>query len=60
MHLITIFELARRNERELQSLFHEVAETLSRSAPHSQERRNALASLENISSVMRSRKQFQP
>jgi len=41
-------ELAGRNESELSVLFHIVSRHLALTAPCSPERRNALASLENI------------
>jgi hypothetical protein len=48
MRLITRFELARRSDNELSALFRLVSEGLARTAKGSPERRNALASLENI------------
>jgi len=55
MKLITIFELASRNEAELHSLYRAIFNDLAQSKPDSQERRNALASLENIKREIRSR-----
>jgi hypothetical protein len=46
--LITRSELTGRSESELAALFRQAAEALAISAPHSAERRNALASMENI------------
>ncbi|TVZ39758.1 hypothetical protein P886_4166 [Alteromonadaceae bacterium 2753L.S.0a.02] len=48
MRLITRFELASKSEVELQGLLKEAFNELVRSKPHSPERRNALASIENI------------
>ena len=48
MKLITRFELAALNENELRGLLREAFNALARSEPDSPERRNALASLENI------------
>lgn len=48
MKLITRFELASRSKSELHALFCEVSGALACSAPGSPERRNALATLENI------------
>jgi len=55
MKLITIFELASRNEAELHSLYRAVFNELAKSKPDTPERRNALASLENIRRVINSR-----
>jgi len=60
MQLITIFELATRSESELQVLFRETANELTRTAEGSTERRNALATLENIFIARRLRDQRQP
>lgn len=46
--LITRSELTGRSNNELSALFHRVSLDLARTAPGSPERRNALASLENI------------
>ncbi len=48
MKLITAFELAAKRESELYALLREVFNALSRSETDSHERRNSLASLENI------------
>jgi hypothetical protein len=48
MRLITRLELAERSDSELSHLFWEVSRELARSDIGSAERRNALASLENI------------
>ena len=48
MNLITRFELAALNEDQLRGLLRESFNALARSKPDSPERRNALASLENI------------
>lgn len=55
MKLITRFELATRSKSELHALYREVFGALARSAPGSAERRNALASLENIKAEIRAR-----
>ena len=55
MKLITKFELAAKSESELYALLREVFNELSRSEPDSHERRNALASLENIQKEIGSR-----
>ena len=48
MKLISSHELHRRSESELSALFRTVSEGLARTSRGSPERRNALASLENI------------
>jgi hypothetical protein len=48
MRLISNIELYRLTEKELSSLFHKVSQALVTTKPESAERRNALASLENI------------
>ena len=49
MKLISNFELHNRSEQELSALFCHVSKGLVRTKRHSPERRNALATLENIS-----------
>jgi hypothetical protein len=49
MKLISNHELQQRSESELSILFRKVSEGLARTSRGSPERRNALASLENIS-----------
>lgn len=49
MRLITTLELANRNESELSALFRAVSNQLVMTKRHSPERRNSLATLENIS-----------
>lgn len=49
MKLISNFELQTRNEKELSAMFCNVSKGLSRTKRDTAERRNALASLENIS-----------
>ena len=49
MRLITSFELANRTEIELAVLFGMVTKALTRTDRDTPDRRNALASLENIS-----------
>lgn len=48
MKLITRFELATRTTDELHALIRVLFNELANSAPESAERRNALASLENV------------
>ena len=48
MKLGTRFELASRSTRELHTLIRDLFNELANSAPESAERRNALASLENV------------
>ncbi|HFD32405.1 MAG TPA: hypothetical protein ENJ28_06865 [Gammaproteobacteria bacterium] len=55
MKLVTRFELAAKNENELRGLLRQAFNELAKSAPHSHERRNALASFENIQSELASR-----
>jgi hypothetical protein len=60
MRLITIFELATLKNSELQALFRETAAELTRAPDSSTDRRNALATLENIAAVMRQRAHYRP
>lgn len=55
MELVTRFELATRSTTDLQALYREIFNALVRSAPGSEQRRIALASLENISAELRNR-----
>lgn len=55
MKLITRFELVAKSESELYALLREVFNELAKSEPDSHERRNALASLENIQREIGSR-----
>jgi len=55
MKLITRFELAAKSKPELYALLREVFNELARSELDSHERRNALASLENIQREIGSR-----
>lgn len=48
MKLVTRFELATHSTRELHALIRVLFNELANSAPESAERRNALASLENV------------
>lgn len=48
MKLVTKFELAAKNENELRGLLREAFNELARSKPDTHQRRNALASIENI------------
>lgn len=55
MKLVTKFELAAKSENELRGLLREVFNELVRSEPDSHQRRNALASIENIQGELASR-----
>lgn len=55
MKLITRFELASRPRAELYALRRAVFNVLARSTPGTPERRNALASLENLDAEIRAR-----
>jgi hypothetical protein len=55
MKLLTRFELATRSTTELRTLYRETFNALVRTVPDTPERRIALASLENISTELRSR-----
>lgn len=55
MLLVTRFELAARNENELHALLRYAFNELARSEPESHQRRNALASIENIQNELVSR-----
>ena len=58
--IITQSELQNRNLEELKVAFHKAQQDLAMSAPNSPERRNALASLENIQRAMSSRQTLRP
>lgn len=55
MRLITSFELAAKNTNELYGLHRKVFNELAKSEPHTLERVNALASLENIENELASK-----
>lgn len=55
MKLITRFELATLNETELHGLYRKIFNLLVQSEPHSAQRRNCLASLENIQNELGAR-----
>lgn len=55
MKLVTRFELTARNENELYGLLREAFNELARSEPYTYQRRNALASIENIQNELASR-----
>ncbi len=55
MKLITRFELAAKTETELYALLREVFNELAKSDPDTHQRRNALASIENIQREIGSR-----
>jgi len=48
MKLVTRFEMAAKNKNELRSLLNEAFNSLAKSNPDTHQRRNALASIENI------------
>ena len=55
MKIMTRYDLASKSEDELRGLYHTVFNALVQSAPQSADRRNALASLENISRELNQR-----
>jgi len=55
MRLVTRFELAAKNESELRGLLRNAFNELAKSNPHTHQRRNALASIENIQREITSR-----
>lgn len=55
MKLMTVFELASRSDNELQVIARDAFNELARSEDRSAARRNALATIENVNRVMRSR-----
>lgn len=55
MRLITRFEMAAKNESELYSLLRNAFNELARSEPDTYQRRNALASIENIQTELGAR-----
>jgi hypothetical protein len=60
MKLISNIELDRRSDSELSALFCHFSKGLVRTERHSPERRNALASLENISRTRAQRMAMRP
>ncbi len=52
MRLVTRFELAAKNESELHGYLRNAFNELAMSEPHTHQRRNALASIENIQSEL--------
>src|SRR5262249_4971958 len=60
MRLITTFDRATRADSEREALSRQTADELTRVAEGSADRRNALGTLENITTVMRLRNQLQP
>ena len=54
--VITVFELQRLPQNELAAMQRNMQDALTRSAEGSTERRNALASLENINRVLNARR----
>jgi len=55
MKLITRFELAAKNESELHGFLRNAFNELAKSNPNTHQRRNALASIENIQREITSR-----
>lgn len=55
MKLLTIFELATRSEKELHVIYRNVFNELAKSEEGSADRRNAIASLENVERALISR-----
>ncbi len=55
MILVTRFELAAKNENELHVYLRNAFNELAMSNPHTHQRRNALASIDNIKSELASR-----
>ncbi|MES9971854.1 MAG: hypothetical protein ABW092_17600 [Candidatus Thiodiazotropha sp.] len=55
MKLVTRFELAAKPENELHALLREAFNALPASEPETHQRRNALASIENIQNELASR-----
>ena len=55
MKLVTHFELTTKGESELYALLREAFNNLAKSDPETPDRRNALASLENIQCEIASR-----
>jgi hypothetical protein len=58
--IITPSELGHQSESGLSALFRQVAQELAGTKPGSSERRNALASLENIQRAMNTRRTQRP
>ncbi len=55
MNLITRFDLASRSTSELHAIYRDTFNALVKSEPGSAERRNALASLENLDAEIHAR-----
>lgn len=55
MRLITRFELAAKNKNELHVILRQAFNELAKSTTNTHERRNALASIENIQAEISSR-----
>ncbi len=58
MKLVTRFEIAAKCETELGAILREAFDELARSKPNTHQRRNALASIENIQREIGSRVLF--
>jgi len=55
MRLVTRFEMAAKNKNELHSMLRNAFNELSKSNPDTYQRRNALASIENIQTELGAR-----
>jgi len=55
MRLVSRFEMAAKNENELHGLLRNAFNELAMSNPHTHQRRNSLASIENIQGEIGSR-----
>jgi len=55
MRLVTRFELVAKNESELHGYLRNAFNELAKSSPNTYQRRNALASIENIQRALASR-----
>jgi len=58
--LITAWELQQHRDTELCALFHKVSQELVQSEPGTYQRRNALASIENITCELNYRRAYHP
>jgi hypothetical protein len=60
MRLITSQELSQRSDKELQTLFNTISQGLTLTEEQTPERRNALATLENIQRAWAKRPRYGP
>lgn len=58
--LITAWELQQRSDKELCALFHKVSQELVQSESGTYQRRNSLASIENITRELNIRRAYHP